>query len=314
MLDGFVDAIARELGAAPEPDRIVPGRIVRFSTTGKRGDDAGWCKLFEDGRGGVFGNWRTGAQHTWHDRSARRADRQKDRERIAAAQAARAEEQAQRQAKAAERAQLIWTRAQRADRHPYLERKHVRADLLRVQHAHAAEIRGQFYSGGEPLRGLLLLVPMRDIRWRVQSLQAIDADGRKSFLKGARTTSLFHICGAEKLRRVPPARFADYIGICEGYATAWSLAHDVERWPTFAAFSAGNLRAVALEVRHKYPLAEIVVCGDADRNGVGQAKAEEAASAIEGSYSIPPFTQAELAAGLTDYNDYARLARVRSGV
>ena len=100
-VDQFVDAITQELGAAPDPWQIIAGKIIRFSTNGKRSDDSGWCKLFEDERGGVFGCWRTGTQHTW--RTDIRAilsprERQQERERIAAAQAARQEEQAQRYA------------------------------------------------------------------------------------------------------------------------------------------------------------------------------------------------------------------------
>lgn len=316
----FADAIARTLGAAPEVDKIVPGRIVRFSATGKRGDDAGWCKLFEDGRAGVFGDWRTGEQHQW--RAVEREpvstqQRKRLREQVAAAQAARAEEQAQRQARAAETARLIWSRARTCERHPYLDRKGVHADGVRVQFAHAAECRGQFYSkgdGGEPvaLRGLLLLVPMRDMQWRVHSLQAIDAEGRKSFMRGARTAGLFHLCGAEQLRGVDAATFAGCLGICEGFATAWSIAHELDGWPTFAAFSAGNLVHVAREVRRKFPRAWIHVCADVDRNGRGQQAAEAAAAAIDGYLAEPAFTPAELASGCSDFNDFARLLRTRA--
>ena len=54
-------------GLGFEPPRIIePGRIARFSTNGKRGDDAGWAKLFPDGECGVVGDWRADQIWTWH--------------------------------------------------------------------------------------------------------------------------------------------------------------------------------------------------------------------------------------------------------
>jgi putative DNA primase/helicase len=59
----FREAMLATLGHAP--DVIEPGRLHRFATSDKRGDDAGWCKLFDDLRGGVFGCNRSGARETW---------------------------------------------------------------------------------------------------------------------------------------------------------------------------------------------------------------------------------------------------------
>lgn len=51
--DEFRAVLLRELGAAPHT--IEPGKLHRFATRDRRGDDAGFCKLFEDMRGGVYG-------------------------------------------------------------------------------------------------------------------------------------------------------------------------------------------------------------------------------------------------------------------
>ena len=59
MNESFHDAI-RAAGLIP-PDVIEPGRFYRFNGDGKRnGNTAGWCKLFADGEGGVYGDWSTG--------------------------------------------------------------------------------------------------------------------------------------------------------------------------------------------------------------------------------------------------------------
>ena len=59
----FRDAIRMALGNAPEV--IEPGRLHRFPTNERRGDVAGWCKLFADLRGGVFGCMRQGLSEVW---------------------------------------------------------------------------------------------------------------------------------------------------------------------------------------------------------------------------------------------------------
>lgn len=61
--DEFRSAILGALGHAPEV--IEPGRFQRFPTSDRRGDSAGWCKLFADLRGGVFGCYRAGISETW---------------------------------------------------------------------------------------------------------------------------------------------------------------------------------------------------------------------------------------------------------
>ncbi|MCP5230603.1 MAG: hypothetical protein H6948_00660, partial [Zoogloeaceae bacterium] len=48
------------------PQHIEPGRIVRFPGAGKaRSNRAGWVRLFEDGRGAVFGDYTTGLREVW---------------------------------------------------------------------------------------------------------------------------------------------------------------------------------------------------------------------------------------------------------
>ena len=48
----FVGTIRKNLGYAPDPGKILPGKIIRFATSDRKGDNAGWCKLFDDGKVG----------------------------------------------------------------------------------------------------------------------------------------------------------------------------------------------------------------------------------------------------------------------
>jgi len=63
-LSQFKDAI-RDAGLEP-PVVIEPGKFYRFPGAGKRnGNKAGWCKLFDDGLGGCFGDWSSDLSATW---------------------------------------------------------------------------------------------------------------------------------------------------------------------------------------------------------------------------------------------------------
>ena len=59
----FRAAVLAGLGHAPES--IEPGRLHRFATGERTADKAGWCKLFDDLRGGVFGCYRQGISEAW---------------------------------------------------------------------------------------------------------------------------------------------------------------------------------------------------------------------------------------------------------
>lgn len=92
---------------------IEPGKLQRFPTSDKRGDDAGWCKRFADGRGGVFGCNRTGASHTWQaecDRPMTRQQRAELARQIALATAERQRQQAAQWADNAKRIARLWSR------------------------------------------------------------------------------------------------------------------------------------------------------------------------------------------------------------
>ena len=64
-IESFKAAI-QAYGLQP-PEVIRPGKMQRFPGQGKKpGDDAAWCKLFDDLRGGVFGDFSIGLDEHWH--------------------------------------------------------------------------------------------------------------------------------------------------------------------------------------------------------------------------------------------------------
>ncbi len=108
-VQAFHAAILATLGHAPEV--IEPGRFHRFATSDRRSDDAGWCKLFDDLRGGVFGCYRQGVSETWAgaDRATMTpAERTAHARQVAAAAAEREAQQRQQWAENAQRIAKLW--------------------------------------------------------------------------------------------------------------------------------------------------------------------------------------------------------------
>jgi putative DNA primase/helicase len=121
-----------------------------------------------------------------------------------------------------------------------------------------------------------LIAPIHDASLRLVNLQFIQPDGTKRFLTGGQKKNCFWRIGKK----------SPTILIAEGFATAASL-HEVTGHQVFIAFDAGNLVNVAKIVMAKNPGAEIIIMGDNDASGIGQAAARSAALAIGGKYLLP---------------------------
>lgn len=210
------------------------------------------------------------------------AERQASQERFKAREAQReAEEAAKHQAAAAEAARR-WQDAQPSTGHPYLSAKGVQAHGVRSDGA-----------GG-------LLVPMRDTAGNLHSLQTIGVDGFKSFLTGGRVTGCYHAIGKPK---------GSTLIVCEGYATGASI-HEATGQAVAVAFTSGNLEAVALALRAKFPALKITTAADDDHQTGGNpgiTKATEAAQAVGGCVAVPVFPPGRPDKA-TDFNDLHKLA------
>lgn len=286
------------------PEVIEPGKLHRFSANGRARDDAGWCKLFADCEGGVFGDFRSGLSETWQarrERSFTPAEREDSRRRCEAERQEREAEQARRHAEARDKARSLWKAAMpaRAD-HPYLVRKGISpVDTLReIPAGEAVEILGYVpKSSGEELLGRLLVVPVK-VGDALSTLELIDGDGRKSALYGGAKAGGYW--EAQSLREGDGADRTLLIG--EGVATALS-AREATEHPAFAALSCGNLEPAAKAMRDLYPKAVIVILADLVKaTGEPDSHAIEAARAIGGRVAVPDFG-ANRPDGATDFND-----------
>ena len=262
-LDAFRQEIEKT-GLVPPATIIADGKLHRFASNGDRADDAGWYTYFPDEpQAGVFGCWRTGLKQTWSsktDSTLTPVERERQRVRFDDARRQREQDERLRHADAAERAQRLWDGAKPAPAdHPYLIRKGVQPHGLRVD------------GNGR------LIVPVM-IGGSIASLQTIDANSGKGFLRGGAVKSGSYTIG-------DPTE-ATTVLICEGFATGASL-HEAAGLPVVVAFSAANLTSVAEKLRQQLPTATIVVCGDNDLSGTGQRAAREAAKAVSAVVALP---------------------------
>lgn len=268
------------------PHDIEIGKIHRFPGIQKNvGNRAGWCFLFDDCKGGVFGDWSTGLSETWqarHDKSQSKEERAILANSIKAAKAKRQDDRKDRQINAANRATLIWNSALPAPRnHPYLILKNIQPHNARS------------YKNA-------LMLPVLDFTDRITSLQFITADGRKLLLSGGRKRGCFTpVSGNIK----KPSR----VIICEGWATGSTLAEDDPAAQVLAAIDAGNLEPVAVAARHRWHSTELIIAGDDDRltaGNPGATKAKVAAIASGALLALPQWPE-DAPKHLTDFNDLA---------
>lgn len=267
----FGAEIVRVLGHSVRlPDVIEPGKIHRFATSDKRGDKSGWCKLFDDLRGGVFGCYRQGISETWSasDRSAMtRQQRAELARQVAQATAERERMQREQWKKNAQRIANMW--AQCVPLVPgdpvtlYLKRRGIAGvwplpEVLRLHRAlpcwDGAEKLGEYPAMVAPL-----VAP--DGRMVALHRTYLTRDGRKADVPTVKklTGAAGPLAGA-----CIPLHKPVYgcIGIAEGIETALA-AWRASGVPTVAAYCAGNLAA------WQWPagVQRIVIFADADKAG-----------------------------------------------
>ncbi|HBA66971.1 MAG TPA: DNA primase [Methylococcaceae bacterium] len=272
-IESFKTAI-RTHGLEP-PETIRPGKMHRFPGQGKKRGDAAWCKLFDDMRGGVFGDFSTGLDEHWQietESTYTDEERAAFKLRIEAERQQRQKEDLQRHEAAAQRAVEILAAAGADPRlHPYALKKAV--DLGPLVKRGAWSQRGWTDA---------LLIPIYGADGKISTLEAINADGDKDFLKNGHKSGGFHPVGN--------ISGASRVLIGEGLATV-AAVHAVDEAPALAGMDAGNLTAVALTVRKLAPGAEIILLADndikTDGTNPGLKAATDAAQSVNGLVAVP---------------------------
>ena len=273
-LQAFREAILAALGHAPE--LIEPGRIHRFSTSGRASDKAGWCQLFEDGRAGVFGDFRSGMSSVWTAQRrelmtpAERADMAR---RLAQSKAQREAQQRQQQADNAQRNAALWAKTVPVtDGDPvsiYLQRRGLAGPVPEHLRLHPGLT---YWDGGDRGTWPAMVAPLIRPDGVVLALHRtyLTTDGCKAPVPTVKklTGAAGPLAGACIPLHDPQH---GVIGIAEGIETA-QAAHLASGLPTVAAYCAGNLAA------YTWPpgVNRIVVFADADPAGAAAAQSLKA--------------------------------------
>jgi putative DNA primase/helicase len=281
-VDQFKQAI--EAAGLTAPDTIIPGHWHKFPGFQKNGKNkAAYCFMFDDMRGGVFGDFSSGMATTWHAANSKpytAEERGVHRARIAAIQAQRDAGQVQRQQNASRSAAVILANTSPARSHEYLTARGIQPHGVRCD-------------------GVRLLIPMRDTSGAVQSLQTITPDGDKRFHSGGKVTGCYFGIGKPD----------GLVIVCEGFATGASI-RECTGHAVAVAFNAGNLQPVAVALHSKYPAVKIIIAADDDHltpGNPGMTKALAAAQAVGGFLAVPSFP-ADRPDKATDFNDLHQLA------
>jgi putative DNA primase/helicase len=255
-----------------------------------RANTDGAYKLHTDGRpAGIVWNHSTGIQETWkyddpdyvpiqltpeqHEQQAKEQRQNKE---------LREKELADKHAEAAKKALFIWNQSKPLtdnQSHEYLIKKSIKGVYsIRVNH----------YQGNTSL-----VIPVgKDGAF--STLQFISPDGIKTFLKGGKKSGCYSI-----LNKMESPR---YVAIGEGFGTVATILDDgfsqEKGVMGVMALDAGNLEAVAVAMREKYPTVDIFIFGDkGDKDDKGEKSARAAAKACGGYCVLPPIAKG-------DFNDY----------
>lgn len=146
-----------------------------------------------------------------------------------------------------------------------------------------------------------MLITLTNVAGAITGAQIIKPDGSKRLVAGTVKKGSFFV--------VNSAENTETVVISEGLATAISVLQLRQIATIIAAIDAGNLPAVAMAMRQRYPNAQIIIAADNDQIGgsdgiegvkvnIGREAAEKAAKAVSGWVSIPPVDYK------ADWNDY----------
>jgi putative DNA primase/helicase len=273
----FLGAIHSALGYSPP--EIEPGTLQRFSSNGRRSDTSGWCRLFLDGRAGVFGDFRSGFSSLWSvkdEKPPTLAQRQQRSEQMRQARAEAAAAQAIQWSRAASRNATIWAEAVPLSADDpvarYLAGRGIQlpscTQALRYHPAldywHMGRCIGRFPA---------MLGAVTDPSGTMVGLHRtyLTQDGRKADVEIAKkltgASALLAGCSI-KLDYPTNVMGALTIGVAEGIETALACSA-ASGTPTVSAISAGGLE------RYQWPagLQSLIVFADHDASQVGQKAA-----------------------------------------
>lgn len=245
-MSGFVDAMVAA-GLTPPAD-IESGRFYRFPGVGKsNGNTAGWCKLFDDGLGGAFGDFSSGFEQNWQ------AKRERGHRAVVAAQPIRTPAPKPEAPSTAAYAAQVWGRVVRGDdvvaAHPYAQRKGVRHACGAGRTTASGRIVGKDAD--------CLIVPIRlGGVGEVVAVQAINAEGAKQTF--GPMADAFLLLGDERDQRA-------HWFISEGWATAYAFHQLYQPAVACVSFGKSRLQNVGMAAARLFAPDRLVIAQEQDQ-------------------------------------------------
>lgn len=307
----------RECGLLLESMPIMDGKIHRCKVEGDRGREmSGSYQGYLDGYpNGWVHNFKTDervkfkyAMTASYSPSTTTYNRDKVMEQHKANTQAKERHQRELQEKTTKRLKIEFANALPArDSHPYLESKNISIQNI--------NIKVDTFNN--------LLIPLRDVNGKVQSLQRIMPNGSKMY--GVIKTAQERQNNEEFLARKnglfftqkPLDEHSEFF-VCEGFASAMSMSKILNK-PSIAAMDCGNLLNVCDELVSKYPHKHITICADNDMKKEVQGKRNagmEAARACQEKYPqiriIYPQIQPSEIERVSDFNDLVNLRGIEA--
>ncbi len=154
-----------------------------------------------------------------------------------------------------------------------------------------------------------IVIPVKDQNDKLWSLQYIDGDGRKIFLKDGKKQGNFFLITDNKT-----SIDSDHnqIFLAEGFATAVTL-HKATNSPVAVCFDAGNIEHVLGNLKTKYPNTAFIIAADNDlweEINTGKEKAEIAAIKHNATVILPEFKYEHKDHLPADFNDLEKLSGI----
>ena len=305
----------RRAGCEPAGDSslVLDGQLHRYRVHGDKNSETSgaYCIHTDNWPAGWFMDWHSGEAITWKFNGEGRFSRDffdskeyKEMCRISDEHQKKLKAEREAAQKAAIlKAREEWDKSVPIDSNdfPYLKNKNVGAHGCRVR----LDFNAIMYGGDKEGQ---LVIPLRNIKGEIQTLQFIDANGNKRFLANAPVKGAFFSIGLDDkfLALHPEAP----ILIAEGFATA-ATVFECTGYPTVAAMNAGNLYPVSEAIRDRYPDRKIIIMADFDAHKDGTNTGMEKAQTAKDKLGLqgvicPPFSK-EDARVASDWNDYEGL-------
>lgn len=157
-----------------------------------------------------------------------------------------------------------------------------------------------------------IVLPLQNNKGEIQTLQFIDQNGKKSFLKGGKKQGNFFIIDDKKIKD------SSTIFLAEGFATAVSINLATNK-PVAVAFDAGNIEHVLKNLKSIFADKDFIITADNDlysEKNIGLQKANLAGQKYGAKVVIPNFHNLNLLPNdlnlqhlkPTDFNDLHQIA------